>query len=131
MLHPDQFQVNEAWIAFKLNDAPIQTESDGDFNFIALMDAASCFILSSATVPTSATQLSGMEARRLLKEGQAHKQQLPTTLFISDEQPADFLAAEAERQGIGVVRVPDDELLLFIGAARDGFRERFGGGSTQ
>ena len=23
MLHPNQFQVNEAWIIFKLNDAPI------------------------------------------------------------------------------------------------------------
>jgi len=131
VLHPNQFQVNEAWIAFKLNDAPIQTESDGDFNFIALMDAASCFILSSAPVPTSATEPSKMEARRLLKEGQAHKQQLPKTLFISGEQPAIFLAVEAERQGITVVRVPEDQLLLFIGEAREGFREHLGGGSTQ
>jgi hypothetical protein len=131
VLHPNQFQVNEAWIAFKLNDAPIQTEADGDFNFIALMDAASCFILSSAPVPTSATEPSTTEARRLLKEGRAHKQQLPKTLFISGEQPANFLAVEAQRQGITVVRVPDDQLLLFIGEAREGFREHFSGGSTQ
>jgi hypothetical protein len=131
VLHPSQFQVNEAWIAFKLNDAPIQTESDGVFNFIALMDAASCFILSSAPVPTNAAEPSKMEAMRLLKEGQAHKQQLPKTLFISREQPADFLAAEAERQGITVVRVPEDQLLLFIGEAREGFREHFSGGATQ
>ena len=50
MLHPNQFQVNEAWIAFKLNDEPIHAELDGDFSFLALMDAASCFILSSAPV---------------------------------------------------------------------------------
>ncbi len=48
MLHPNQFQVNEAWIAFQLNDAPIHTRSDGDFNCIALMDAASCFMMSWA-----------------------------------------------------------------------------------
>ena len=131
MLHPNQFHVNEAWIAFKLNDVPICTESDGDFNFIALMDAASCFILSSAPVPTNAAEPSKMEAKRLLKEGQAHKQQLPESLFIPSDQPAALLSAEAKRQGITVVRVPEDQLLLFIGEAREGFRERFGGSSSQ
>jgi len=131
VLNPNQFHVNEAWIAFKLNDAPIRTELDGDFNFIALTDAASCFILSSAPVPTSATEPSKMEARRLLKEGKAHKQELPNTLFISTDQPANLLTTEAERLGIAVVRVPEDQLLLFVGDAREGFREQFGGGSTQ
>ena len=131
MLHPNQFHVNEAWIAFKLNDAPIATGADGDFNFIALMDAASCFILSSTPIPASAAEPSKMEARRLLKAGQTHKQQLPKTIFIPRAQSANILAAEAERQGITVVRVPEDQLLLFIGEAREGFRERFGGGSTQ
>jgi hypothetical protein len=28
MLHPNQFQINEAWIVFKLNDEPIHTELD-------------------------------------------------------------------------------------------------------
>jgi hypothetical protein len=131
VLHPNQFHVNEAWIAFKLNDAPIPTGSDGDFNFIALMDAASCFILSSALVPASAAEPSKMEAKRLLKEGQAHKQQLPKTLFIPSDQPASLLTVEAERQGITVVRVPEDQLLLFISDAREGFRESFGGGRPQ
>jgi hypothetical protein len=126
MLHPNQFRVNEAWIVFKLNDAPIHTEEDGDFNFVALMDAASCFILSSTSTPASATEPSSMESRRLLKEAQAHKQQLPKTLFVPDDQPAASLSAEAQRQGILVVRVPENQLLLFIGEAKEGFRERFG-----
>lgn len=126
MLHPSQFQVNEAWVIFKLNDVPIHTEEDGDFNFIALMDAASCFILSSISTPVSSVEPSSLESRRLLKEGQAHKNQVPMTLFIPDDQPAVSLSAEAERQGITVVRVPEHQLLLFIGEAREGFRERFG-----
>lgn len=130
-MRPSQFQVNEAWIAFKLNDTPILTESDGDFNFIALMDAASCFILSSAPVSVSAAEPSKMEVKRLLKQGQDHKQQLPKTLFIPNDQPANFLTSEAERQGITVVRIPEDQLLPFIGEAREGFKERFGGGNTQ
>jgi len=131
VLHPNQFQVNEAWIVFKLNDAPVRTESDGDFNFIALMDAASCFILSSVTVPANAAEPSKMEAKRLLKEGQARKQQLPKTLFIPSNQTAPLLKAEAKRRGITVVSVPEDQLLPFIGEAREGFRERLGGSTTQ
>ena len=127
MLHPNQFSVNEAWIVFKLNDDPIRTEQDGDFDFIALMDAASCFILSSAPVPSKVAEPSKMEAKRLLKDGKAHKNKLPKTLFIPTDQPASFLASEAEDQGVTVIRVPEDQLMLFIGEAREGFRERFGG----
>jgi len=131
MLHPDQFQVNEAWIAFKLNDEPIHTEQDGDFNFVALIDAASCFILSSAPVPAELAEPTQMTSRQLLKQGHAHKKQWPKTLFVPTEQPARFLAAEAERFGIGIVRVAEDQLLLFTGEAKEAFRERFGSGGIR
>jgi len=126
VLHPNQFQVNEAWIVFKLNDEPIHTVRDGDFDFIALMDAASCFIVSSSPTPSSAGEPTRMEAKRMLKQGKAHKNQLPGTLFVPEHQPAQHLKAEAESQGITVVQVPEDQLLLFLGEAREGFRERFG-----
>lgn len=126
-LHPNQFEVNEAWIVFKLNSVPIATESDGDFNVMAIMDAASCFILGSEFVPAAAQELSRNDARRLLKSGQSHKQQLPKTLFIPIDQPANALSIEAEHQGITVTRVPDADLSVFTGEARKGFRERFGG----
>jgi hypothetical protein len=125
MLHPNQFTVNEAWIAFRLNDAPIQTNADGAFNCLALMDSASCFILGTKFISAKETEPSQLEFRRLLKKGQSHKQQLPRTLFVAREQPSDSMAQEARRQGISVVQVPENELLLFIGEAREGFRERF------
>ena len=127
MLHPNQFQINEAWVVFKLNEEPVPTKLDGDFDFLVLMDAASCFILSSATVPVKAAEPTQMEARRLLKEAKAHKKQLPGTLFIPTELSARFLAAEAERIGIDVVRVEEYQLLVIIGEARKAFREHFGG----
>ncbi len=130
-LHPNQFQVNEAWIAFRLNDAPITTGADGDFNVVALMDAASCFIFGSTLVPLSAMEPSRLESKRLLKKGWAQKQELPRTLFIPDDQPAKFLTVEAERQGITVVRVPESHLEDFIAESREGFAENFGGGRKQ
>ena len=127
MLHPNQFTVNEAWIAFQLNDQPIRTEQDGDFDFLALMDAASCFI--RASVPVAATQ-SGpaeLEAKHLLKEGQVRAECRPKTLFVCAEQAAESLVVEAERLGIDVIRIAGAQLLPFIGEAQQGFRERFDG----
>ncbi len=131
MLHPSKFQVNEAWIVFRLNEAPISTERDGDFNIIALMDAASCFILGTEFVPVASAEPSEMEVKRLFKSGKSHKQQLPKTLYIPDNQAADVLCIEAERNGIAVVRVPESQLLVFIGEAREGLKEHIGGGSVQ
>ncbi len=130
-LKPSHFQVNEAWIAFKLNDAPVSTEADGDFNVIALMDAASCFILSTEFVRANSAELSQLESKRLLKGGHSHKQRFPKKLFVPTDQAADILSTEAERNGISVVHVPEEELLVFIGEARQGFQEHVSGTRVQ
>lgn len=131
MYEPSQFQINETWIAFKLNDAPVSTIADSDFNVLALMDAASCFILGTEFVSANSTESSQLESKRLLKAGLSHKQQYPKTLFIPTNQPASILSAEADRQGIAVVRVPEEELLVFIGEVRQGFQEHVREGKSQ
>jgi hypothetical protein len=126
MLDPKQFQVNEAWILFRLNNEPIQTERDGDFNCIALMDAASCFLLGSELIPVAAKEPTRAEFHRLLRNAQRHKQQLPKTLFIPLGDVADLAIRAATEHHIEVVRISEAELLVFIGEARQGFAERFG-----
>ena len=125
MLHPKQFQVNEAWIAFQLNKTPLRTDSEGEFNCLALMDAASCFILTNAFIPVGEAGPSKLESRRLLKKASRHKHELPKTLFLPVGQPAELLAIEAERQNITVVRTDEPNLMLFIGEARESFKEHF------
>lgn len=88
---------------------------DGDFYLFALMDAASCYLMSTTPVPTKAVEPSQLESRRLLKDAQATKNRLPVTLFIPTLHAASFLTTEAERQGIQVIRVPENQLLIFIG----------------
>lgn len=131
MLHPNQFQVNEAWIAFKLNDVPVQTLHDGDFNFLVLMDAASCFLLSTVTLAAKQGEPTVLESLRLLEEGQSHKHAWPITLFVPNELSAPTLIAEAERLGIEVVRVEQSHLLPIIGEAKEDFKLHFGIQSLQ
>ena len=106
------------------------TEANGDFNVLALMDTASCFILGSECIRAVSSEPSQAESRRLLIEGQSRSQQhLPKKLFVPKEQAADILCAEAERLGITVIRAPEEDLALFIREAREGFQEHVGGGS--
>ncbi|NLI83704.1 MAG: hypothetical protein GX443_18780 [Deltaproteobacteria bacterium] len=123
MLHPHQFRVNEAWIAFQLNDDPVQTERDGSFDIVCLMDAASCFILGSAFIPFGESDPSELETRRLFKASWAHKRQFPKMLFVPKGWFQTTLRAAAERRGISVVSVEESQLLVFIGEARQGFKE--------
>ena len=130
MLHPNQFIVNEAWIIFRINEAPIQTGVDGCFNCLALMDAASCFILGSEFIPATEKEPTELEVRRLLKQGENHKQQLPKAIFLQHEQACASITRVAGNQGITVEQVSERDLLIFIGEARDGFQERFGKGKA-
>ena len=130
MLHPSQFEVNEAWIAFQLNDAPVRTKQDGAFNCIALMDAASCFIFDVVMVATGKPEPSKLEVRRLFKKGWGAKRQYPTTLFVPAGRFQSALPAEAERQGISVVPVHESQLLVFVGEAQQGFKEHLQSGGA-
>jgi hypothetical protein len=128
VLHPQQFQVNEAWIAFQLNAEPIRTERDGSFNCICLMDAASCFILGNALIPASESEPSELEVRRLFKASWTHKKEFPATLFTPTGQFESTVPTEARRHGIAVVPVDESQLLVFIGDARQGYEEHLQGG---
>ena len=63
--------------------------------------------------------------------GRAHKHELPKTLFISSGLRATLLTVEAQRLGITVVGLADDQLLEIVEEARESFREHIGGGRTQ
>ena len=131
LFDPSRFQLNEAWIVFKLNDAPISTKEDGDFNVLALMDAASCYILGTEFVPVHSKGPSELESKRLLKDGHSQKQQFPKALFMPTNLAADALQIEAERNGICVSQVPEEQLLVCIDEAREGFKEHVSRGATQ
>ena len=126
-LHPSQFRVNEAWIAFQLNDHPIETIRDGSFNCVCLMDAASCYILGQIMVPSDRSEPSLREARRLLKTCRNKAGLYPDRLIVPAGRYAADLAAEAGRQGIVLDPEPASRLQPFTAEARQSFREFLSG----
>ena len=122
-MHPNQFQVNEAWIVFKLNYTPIRTAQDGWFNCVCLMDAASCFLLGNVLAPVHESEPAQSEVRQLFKDAWQHKQEFPIRLFVPVGQFPTNVPEEAAAQGIDVVRVPEGQLMPFIREAKDGFKQ--------
>jgi hypothetical protein len=116
--------VDEAWIVFRLNDAPVRTEQDGDFDVVCLMDAASCYILANEFVPTGRAEVPAPVAEVLIKTARAVGNVLPRKLWLSSALGTGQFSKLAERYGIEAERVPDEDLTAFLSEARQSFRER-------
>ena len=124
MRHPRDYGVNEAWIVFRLNEAPVRTEQDGDFDIVCLMDAASCYILGNEFIATGEAEVPAPVAEGLIETGRAVANCLPRKLLLSSALGVARFAGLAERAGIEVERVPDKDLTAFVSEARQSFREQ-------
>lgn len=128
MLHPSQFRVMQAWVAFHLNVAPIHTGRDGDFNVLALMDAASGFLLSTGFISTQQAEMTAAEARRALDEAWSHKRDFPEQLILPTGHRLGQIVAEAGKLGIKVIEVSEHQFEPLIADARESFRAHFAAG---
>ena len=128
MLDPSQFKENEAWVAFQLNEEPIHTEQDGNFNCVALMDAASGFIFGTAFVSVAQAEPSVFEVRKLFSSCLERSGGAPATLLLPKGQFQTAFPSEAKRRGITAVHVHETELLSLTSEATQGFREHVQGG---
>jgi hypothetical protein len=122
MLKPSQFNPNEAWILFRLNDAPISTERDGDFNVLCLIDAASRYILGNELVPVHTDAIIGYATRRLLASGKSEANDFPDQVFVSAELPSSEFAEFITEIGAEMVVANLRELSPFVSEAKIEYR---------
>jgi hypothetical protein len=122
MLKPSQFTPNEAWILFRLNDAPISTKQDGDFNVLCLMDAASCYILANEFVPIHEEAIIGHAVQRLVASAKSDAGALPDKILASGELPSSEFSKIIEGFGAEMVVATERELSPFVSEAKKGFR---------
>jgi hypothetical protein len=126
-MHPKQFQVNEVWLAFRANAAPLRTP-EGAFDVFVLMDAASMYMLGTALVPVGAEAPSEQEAANLLQQGWQSRNEWPERLVLHGEPSAENgLARAAQWNGIPVVVASSQELAVYIEDVRGAFEEHFNG----
>jgi hypothetical protein len=130
-LDPSKFRQNEAWILFRLNDGPVRTELDGDFNAMAIMEVFTGMIFGMELIPIADPQISELGARRLLSAAAEEAGGRPASLYVASELVADQVSTAAATMGIAVRRVPEADFVEIVREARDGFAVHVSGSRMQ
>lgn len=123
MLEPSSFDANDAWVVFRLNDAPLHTEADGDFDVLCIMDAASRYIFGNELMPVQSLEVPESAAARLIEAGRSQAQSLPHRLILASEFDLTGFTALADRLGVEVQWATEEELSPLTSQTRGNFQE--------
>lgn len=130
MFDPNQFQVNEAWIAFQVNEEFLFVQGE-PYDIHLLMDAASGYVLGHVLyrVVDGAPQQKDIED--LFRRAWEAKRQWAEKLIIANRAPADeTFRKQAEMKGISVQIVSSKDLEPIIAPLKESFASDFMGRAT-
>ena len=127
MLTPDQFHVNEAWIAIRVNETFLFVK-DEPYDIYVLMDAASAYVLGHVLSKVVDEAPSERDVKALFREAwKAKKQWAEQLILTGDSKAEDVFRKQAERNGLSVIIVPLSELEPIIGLLKESFASDFMG----
>lgn len=124
-----QYVENEAWLLFQLNDDPVHTRADGDFNVMAVMDVATGYILAMEFLPVGTEEPSVFESRKPLNTAATKAGAPPEYLLLDASRGLGEMARAATTMGLKVQREEQAVLDEFTEEARTGFAAHVMGGA--
>ncbi len=130
-IDPEIFAANEAWLLFQLNDAPVRTQADGDFDVLGVMDVATGLILGLEFIGSTAIEPSEFESRKLFASAASEAGRKPVRLYVSSEQKMMQPIVTAKAMGLAVIVEAEVELSPLAREAREGFAARVSGARKQ
>lgn len=129
MLTPDHFDVNEVWIAVRVNDEFIFVEGE-PYDIYALMDAASTFVFGQVLSRVDQEPFE-KDVEELFQTAWAAKKQWAKKLLVEEESTAeDVFRIEAEKNGISVNYVSLSEIEPIVGHLKELFSKSFMGNDS-
>jgi hypothetical protein len=130
MLYPDQFRVNEAWIALRVKEAFLFVK-DEPYDIYVLMDAASCYVLGHALSRVTDEAPNEKDVENLFQNGWTAKRQWAEKLMLTENSiAADVFRKQAEKNGLSVIMVPLSDLEPIVGSLKELFASDFIGNAT-
>jgi hypothetical protein len=130
MLTPDQFSVNEAWIAVRVNEAFLIV-NDEPYDIYVLMDAASAYVLGHALLRVVDEAPDEKEIEALFKKAWEAKNQWAKKLILMEDSIAeDVFRTQAEKNGLSFQIVPLSDLEVIVGPLKESFSSDFLGNAT-
>jgi hypothetical protein len=130
MLYPDQFRVNEAWIAIRVNEAFLFVK-DEPYDIYALMDAASCYVFGHVLSRVTDEAPNETDVANLFQDAWAAKRQWAEKIMLTENSiAADVFRKQAEKNGLSVIIVPLSDLEPIVGSLKELFASDFIGNAT-
>jgi hypothetical protein len=130
MLYPDQFRVNEAWIAIRVNEAFLFVK-DEPYDIYVLMDAASCYVLGHVLSRVTDEAPNETDVENLFQDAWAAKRQWAEKIMLTENSiAADVFRKRAEKNGLSVIMVPLSDLEPIVGPLKELFASDFIGNAT-
>jgi hypothetical protein len=130
MLTPDQFKVNDAWIAVRINEEFLFVKED-PYDIFVLMDAASAYVLGFVFSRVVEEATTAKDVQDLFHKAWAAKRQWAKKLIVSDDSIASNLfIQEARKNGIPFDIVPISDLSPIIEPLKESFAKHFLGNGT-
>jgi glucose-6-phosphate-specific signal transduction histidine kinase len=130
MLTPDQFFVNEAWIAVRVNETFLFVKNE-PYDIYVLMDAASAYVLGHVLSRVVDESPNEKDIETLFKKAWEAKNQWAEKLILTENSVAeDVFRKQAEKIGISVKIVPSSDLEPIVGPLKELFASGFVGDTT-
>lgn len=128
MLMPDQFSVNEAWIAVRINEEFVFVK-DEPYDIYVLMDAASAYVLGHVLSKVVDEAPMEKDVEVLFRQAWSAKNQWAEKLIVPENSIAEnVFRRQAEQNGLSVETVPLSDLEPIVGPLGELFASDFMGG---
>ena len=125
MLSPDEFRVNEAWIAIRINEQFLFVE-DEPYDMYVLMDAASTYVFGHVLSKAPDEAPPRKDVDDLFNKAWEAKNQWAEKLIVAaNSDAAGIFKEQAEDNGLSVMVVPLSDLGPIISPVKELFASTF------
>jgi len=130
MITPDQFRVNEAWIAVRVNEEFLFVQ-DEPYDIHVLMDAASCYVFGHVLSRVVDETPQEKDVKDLFQAAfQAKNQWADILILTGNSSSDDVFRRQAEQDGLSVRIVNPSDLEPIVGPLKESFASHFMRSST-
>ena len=122
-MQPSDFRVNETWLAYRINQAPMQIEGQ-DVDLYVLQDAASMFLFGNLFAPHGADYPDAEEIEKLMMSAHKKRDEWPVELFLPGSHLSDNSFAKiAQKHGICIRSVPESQMSFYIKDTQEAYED--------
>jgi hypothetical protein len=129
-MQPSDFRVNQTWLAYRINRAPLKVEGQA-IDLYVLQDAASMFLFGNAFAPDGSDCPDLKEVRKLMGTAHAKRDEWPSELILagSHGQENSFIKV-AHEHGVAIRTVPESQMSFYIKDTQEAYEEFFARGES-